>query len=322
MGEAGVSNIRNKPRAILTKELAREIYQYKLENMQVVASAVGRHACILASKYGVSEKTIRDVWTARTWSEETDNLDQERRIHGAADFTLPECRTTASRLVRELERTPLTSRSSYRVYRRNSTSRKSQGRLSEDISSTKCEETLEMHNQAQHAMEHILHGACTASDFDDPFHHDWPHWKQERENQRMLYVEQKQYYPLPHSAGTTPSIAAHHSDPTTMPQLAPPGSGFPPSCATSSHRSEKEASCTHTTTEEQPQQVQGKDIASGFHWHDPFHDDWPHWEGSAPSPSPPPPTASPLMAAAFHDDDFHLTLVNWPRGPPGHLGLP
>ena len=86
--------VRIKTRAILTRDLAREIYQYKIVNMQAVASAIGRHACILAGKYGVSEKTIRDVWTARTWSEETGVLDPERRMHTrATEFTSSGCRT-------------------------------------------------------------------------------------------------------------------------------------------------------------------------------------------------------------------------------------
>lgn len=69
---------RIKPRAVLTGEIARDVYRYKIENMEAVASAVGRHACMLAGMYGVSEKTIRDIWTARTWSEETIILDPTR----------------------------------------------------------------------------------------------------------------------------------------------------------------------------------------------------------------------------------------------------
>ena len=71
------SIVRIKPHAVLTRECVIEIYRYKIENVEVV-SAVGRHACILAAKYGVSEKTIRDIWTARTWSEETSILDPKR----------------------------------------------------------------------------------------------------------------------------------------------------------------------------------------------------------------------------------------------------
>ena len=80
---------RTKPRAILTREIARDIYRYKIENMEAVASAVGRHACMLAGMYGVSEKTIRDIWTARTWSEETIVLDPARRKKSANERTSP-----------------------------------------------------------------------------------------------------------------------------------------------------------------------------------------------------------------------------------------
>ena len=67
-----------KPHAVLTKDLAIEIYRYRIENMEVVSFAVGRHASMLAARFGVSEKTIRDIWTARTWSEETRILDPIR----------------------------------------------------------------------------------------------------------------------------------------------------------------------------------------------------------------------------------------------------
>ena len=71
---------RTKPRAILTRELAVEIYRYKIENMDALASAVGQQASKMAGKYGVCEKTIRDIWTARTWSDETLFLEPTRRV--------------------------------------------------------------------------------------------------------------------------------------------------------------------------------------------------------------------------------------------------
>ena len=70
-----VDSVRIKPRAVLTRKIAVDIYRYKIENREAVDSAIGRHACMLAGTYGVSEKTIRDVWTGRTWSEETRILD-------------------------------------------------------------------------------------------------------------------------------------------------------------------------------------------------------------------------------------------------------
>ncbi len=71
--------VRVKPRAVLTREIALNIFRYKIENVQAVESAVSWHASMLAGMYGVSEKTIRDIWTARTWSKETDILEPTRR---------------------------------------------------------------------------------------------------------------------------------------------------------------------------------------------------------------------------------------------------
>ena len=85
----GVDSVRIKPRAVLTREIALDIYRYKIENGEAVASAVGRHACMLAGTYGVSEKTIRDVWTARTWSEETCILDPTRGMKSVNELSSP-----------------------------------------------------------------------------------------------------------------------------------------------------------------------------------------------------------------------------------------
>ncbi len=54
--------VRIKPHAVLTEQLAIEIYWYRIENMEAVSFAVGRHASMLAARFGVSEKTIRDIF--------------------------------------------------------------------------------------------------------------------------------------------------------------------------------------------------------------------------------------------------------------------
>ncbi len=71
--------------AVLTREIVLDIFRYKIENVQAVESAVSRHASMLAGMYGVSEKTIRDIWTARTWSEETSILEPTRRTKSGSE---------------------------------------------------------------------------------------------------------------------------------------------------------------------------------------------------------------------------------------------
>ena len=59
----------SKTRAKLTESDALNIYHCK-----------GRitNAAALSKLYGVSEKTVRDIWTGRTWSKETWHLDESR----------------------------------------------------------------------------------------------------------------------------------------------------------------------------------------------------------------------------------------------------
>jgi hypothetical protein len=63
----------SKPRARLTKDQAVQIFKSKLDSPQLSSSA-------LATYYYVSEKTVRDIWTGRTWSKETWHLDTSRAL--------------------------------------------------------------------------------------------------------------------------------------------------------------------------------------------------------------------------------------------------
>jgi hypothetical protein len=60
-----------KPRAVLTKDQVRYIFSLSLSRKRPSASHVAR-------LYRVCEKTVRDIWTARTWREETKILDAYR----------------------------------------------------------------------------------------------------------------------------------------------------------------------------------------------------------------------------------------------------
>jgi hypothetical protein len=60
-----------KPRAVLTKSQAITIFQLKQKSSS---------ATKVARSCGISEKTVRDIWTARTWASETWHLDPSRTI--------------------------------------------------------------------------------------------------------------------------------------------------------------------------------------------------------------------------------------------------
>ncbi len=63
--------MQTKPRAILTPQLAREIFRLRYLNSSTKSHSV---STALASKYQVSSKTIRDIWCGRCWLEATSDL--------------------------------------------------------------------------------------------------------------------------------------------------------------------------------------------------------------------------------------------------------
>lgn len=65
-----------KPRAVLSKQQVIEIFLLSV----VDSSDTKRHtASSVARKFSVNEKTIRDIWSGRTWHQETMPLDPKRR---------------------------------------------------------------------------------------------------------------------------------------------------------------------------------------------------------------------------------------------------
>ena len=60
-----------KPRAKLAASDAIEIFSLRRSEVQ---------ATKLAHIYGISEKAIRDIWTARTWATETWHLEPSREL--------------------------------------------------------------------------------------------------------------------------------------------------------------------------------------------------------------------------------------------------
>ena len=66
-----ISNTKERPRVVLTRQQARDIFQLK------TARGLASLHCAslkLASKYGVSGKAIRDIWKGRSWLDATSDL--------------------------------------------------------------------------------------------------------------------------------------------------------------------------------------------------------------------------------------------------------
>ena len=64
-----------KPRAVLTKEQAIDIFRLSTSSYPKLVRPT---ATSVARAFGVSEKTIRDIWNGRTWYDETLPLDLSR----------------------------------------------------------------------------------------------------------------------------------------------------------------------------------------------------------------------------------------------------
>ena len=96
--------LNSKPRAILTSEKAVEIFSRSLTST-VSSSAERPHATSVAREYGVSEKTVRDIWTGRTWSNETRHLDPHRPPREAKPTGRPRGRQDSTPRKRKLEET-------------------------------------------------------------------------------------------------------------------------------------------------------------------------------------------------------------------------
>ena len=74
---------RKNGRVVLNKTLAAEVYAHKLaltiptsfkSCLQVASKKTKGESAKLALRYGVSAKTIRDVWNKKTWADATSHL--------------------------------------------------------------------------------------------------------------------------------------------------------------------------------------------------------------------------------------------------------
>ncbi len=70
--------VPGRPRAVLSKEQAIEIFRCKnsLGNQSMTATSI-----VLANKYNVNSKTIRDIWSGRSWFETTFPQRQQVRLY-------------------------------------------------------------------------------------------------------------------------------------------------------------------------------------------------------------------------------------------------
>ena len=77
-------------RVVLTPQLAREIYLYKIgfECLDHSAMLLKGRSVQISKKYNVSPKTIRDVWNRRTWAFATETIVRNKEPHARVKLTL------------------------------------------------------------------------------------------------------------------------------------------------------------------------------------------------------------------------------------------
>jgi hypothetical protein len=77
---------KHRPRAILTEQQAAEIFRLRFVPSQhgVVTSAIA-----VGRRYGVNERTIRDIWKQRTWSHATQPPGESMRIQNKTHVGRP-----------------------------------------------------------------------------------------------------------------------------------------------------------------------------------------------------------------------------------------
>ena len=154
---------RRSNRIILSEQDARHIFQNKPPN----GGRDRRRADMLASLYGVSVKTIRDIWVGRTWYRSTCHLDPSKPVN-------------LHRLQRKPGR-PLGAKDSkprvVQPTRRESPPSPS----SAAVIATSCHTSaaaFDVWRQASTPLADWLDGGSWAASagWDDPFHDDWPFW--------------------------------------------------------------------------------------------------------------------------------------------------
>jgi hypothetical protein len=187
-----------KTRTILTKQQVLEIFMVRLVNdSSETGERVG--ARLLAEQYRVNEKTIRDIWSGRTWYRETLHLDPRRKLDPNRLKAPGRPRGLGTLILRErslAHKKSATERERERQDVHDATVggmwNNAQGHFAGVMEVFKeriaccdgvkamCFESLQPAGQDIH---HELHEAYQnlpiSSSAEDPFHDDWPHWSRD-----------------------------------------------------------------------------------------------------------------------------------------------
>ena len=153
---------------ILTGEQAREIFMLKPEPLPEHRGRAG----IVAVMYGVSAKTVRDIWVGRTWYRETYSLDQtkmpvmDRLIKKAGrPKGIKDKKPRTKKIIdpSDDEAALLTGRNLN--YYNNFLCNRNDTDYEDSARGAQSEEVCE-----------VQYPAVDVDNFEDPFHDDWAYW--------------------------------------------------------------------------------------------------------------------------------------------------
>lgn len=150
----------------LTEEQAIEIYRIKVRN-ESVSCARRIKAGEVSMAYGVSKKTVRDIWSGRTWSSET------RLASATQDDVLDKTSLWGN------QETQVNKRMEAKYYEGNNMPRN----LESDLQFLEKNPTSDyfpfsvFNNDFAIKLQSHESVVNSVLSFNDPFHSDWPFWR-------------------------------------------------------------------------------------------------------------------------------------------------
>ena len=215
-----------KPKAILTYDKVIDIFKLRPDS-KLARGAGSRASAAVAFDFGISEKTVRDIWRARTWHRETLHLDPCRPARAMALPGRPLGRKDSAPRRRGPRRRGKTSKLTRR-----------------QVVSSPADETT-MNNSDTSKTDRFCTSSFSSAErqrlgmppplfFDDPFHDDWPHWSRADSFQLQgshaappaagihPALQRKEPFPSEAAAPYLSRIAVSVLHPVQQPTLSPP----------------------------------------------------------------------------------------------------
>ena len=189
-----------KPKAILTYDKVIDIFKLRPES-KLARGAGSRASAAVAFDFGVSEKTVRDIWRGRTWHRETLHLDPCRPARVIALPGRPLGRKDSAPR-RRGKKSKLTSRQVVSSPADETT-----------INYTDTPKVKRFWSPSSSSAARRQSATPPALFFDDPFHDDWPHWS------RADSFQLQGTHASPPAAGIHPAL--HRTEPFPSDAAAP-----------------------------------------------------------------------------------------------------